>query len=40
MPCAVRLGDAELAELDEHALAPGTVAGLRYPEQLMHMNGR
>ena len=27
-------------ELDAHALPPDQVAGTRYPEQVMHLQGR
>ncbi|MBO0705420.1 MAG: aldo/keto reductase [Candidatus Dormibacteraeota bacterium] len=37
---SLQLSPADLAELDAHALPPDQVAGTRYPEERMHLQGR
>jgi aryl-alcohol dehydrogenase-like predicted oxidoreductase len=37
---SLQLSPADVAELDARALPPDQVAGARYPEQVMHLQGR
>ena len=37
---SLQLSPPDVAELDAHALPPDQVAGARYPEQMMHLQGR